>query len=154
MKLKYSEAFIKEVVAKSDILVVAISASKRFNRIKSLSNQRFYTNCIFHKDKHPSMILDCNTNTFKCKSKHCQKSGDVIDFTRNLYNLDFINAIQILAYSFNIYLHPEDIKNIDRDLVKKIKAARQSLLYKRLITQSEQKTADKVNKKSLKNSIN
>lgn len=152
MKLKYNKEFIKAVVKKSDILVVAISASKHFNRIKSLSNQYFYTNCVFHKDQHPSMILNRNTNTFQCKSKNCGKYGDVISFTMYLYNLEFMEAILLLAYSFNVYLHPKDIENIDRNLVKKIKEARKSLLYKKLIIKSEQKT-DKIKENKLKNSI-
>lgn len=149
MKLKYNENFIREVVNKSDILVIAISASKKFNRIKSLSNQRFYTNCIFHNDKHPSMILDRNKNTFECKSTNCQKYGDVIAFTMKLYNLDFVEAIQLLAYSFNIYLRQGDIANIDKDLVKKIKDVKKSSLYKQLIIQSEQKT-EKFNNQLIK----
>lgn len=149
MKLKYNGDFIKDVIMKSDILVVAISASKRFDRIKTLPNQRFYTNCIFHNDRHPSMILDRNKNTFKCKSTNCQKGGDVIDFTMRLYNLDFIQAVQLLAYSFNVYLYPKDIINIDKFLVKKIKEIKKSSLYKQLIMQSEQKTS-KINKKVLK----
>lgn len=152
MKLKYNRKFINAVIKESDILVVVISDSKKFNKIKSLSYQRFYTNCLFHYDKHPSMILDRNTNTFKCKSTRCQKCGDVIDLTMHLYNLNFIQALQLLAYSFNVYLHNEDMTDIDRDLARQIKETKQNLLYKELILQSDQKT-DKIKKKTLKNSI-
>lgn len=153
MKLKYNRKFINAVIKESDILVVAISDSKKFNKIKSLSDQRFYTNCLFHDDKHPSMILDRNTNTFKCKSTKCKKYGDVIYLTMHLYNLSFIQALKLLAYSFNIYLHNEDMTDIDRELARQIKETKQDPLYKELILQSEQKT-DKINKKKLKNSIN
>lgn len=149
MKLKYNEDFIKKVVNKSDILVIAISASKKFNRIKSLPNQRFCTNCIFHNDKHPSMILDRNKSTFECKSTNCQTYGDVITFTMKLYNLNFVEAVQLLAYSFNIYLRPEDIRNIDMDLVEKIKDVKKSSLYRQLMIQSEQKTK-RLNNKLIK----
>lgn len=149
MKLKYNRNFINAVIKESDILVVAISDSKRFNKIKSLSNQRFYTNCLFHDDKHPSMILYRNTNTFKCKSTKCQKHGDVIALTMYLYNLNFIQALQLLAYSFNVYLHDEDMTDIDRDLARQIKETKQNLLYKELILQSDQKT-DKIKKNDIK----
>lgn len=149
MKLKCNENFIKEVITKSDILVIAISDSKRFDKIKALANQNFYTNCIFHDDKHPSIILDRNRNRFLCKSTNCKKRGDVIDFTMKLYDLDFVPTMQLLAYSFNIYLHLKDIRNINMDLVRQIKEAKESSLYKQLIIQSEQKT-DKINIRSLK----
>ncbi|MCI9435190.1 MAG: hypothetical protein HFI86_07985 [Bacilli bacterium] len=151
MKLKFTDSFVERVKSKSDILVIAISNSKRFNNIRTLPNQCFHTNCIFHDDKHPSMILYRNTNTFRCKSTHCKKYGDIISFTMKLYNLDYVRAVALLAYVFNIGLKPETIKYVDIDLAKRIKLIKNSVLYIQLIIDSEQKTEKS---KALKNSIN
>lgn len=150
MKLKFTKDFVEKVISKSDILLIAISDSKRFNNIRTLPDQCFHTNCIFHDDKHPSMILDCNTNTFRCKSTNCKRHGDIIGFTMKLYNLDYVQAVGLLAYVFNIGLKPEAIRYVDIDLAKKIKMIKYSPLYIQLIIDSEQKTEKK---KELKNSI-
>ncbi len=143
MKLKYNEKFVKKVIKNSDILVIAISASERFYKIKSLPNQRFYTNCIFHDDKHPSMILDCKDNSFHCLTDGCKKRGDIIGFVMKLYQLDCVSAVQLLALAFDIDLPKNDLLRVNIELSKQIKEVRKSSMYEELIEESHKKTLKK-----------
>ena len=140
MNLKYNKKLIQKVIRKSDILVVAISDSERFTKISASSNGRYNLNCIFHEDKHPSMMLNRNNNNFYCLSKKCKRYGDVIAFTMKLYNLDFISAVETLAYVFSVKLPPMDYIKIDYDVVNNIKKAKKSEVYKKLIEEEKLKT--------------
>ena len=50
--------------------------------------------CPFHADKHPSMKINRDTQTFHCFS--CGAHGDVIDFIRKFHNLNFKDALKYL----------------------------------------------------------
>ena len=51
--------------------------------------------CPFHADRHPSMKINRDTQTFHCFS--CGAHGDVIDFIRHLHNLSFKDALKSLG---------------------------------------------------------
>ena len=53
--------------------------------------------CPFHDDRHPSMKID---ERFYCFG--CHTTGDVIDFTANLFDLSLYDAAKKLANDFNI----------------------------------------------------
>lgn len=53
------------------------------------------TNCIFHDDKNPSLVIYTKTNTFFCFG--CQESGDSIKFYMKLHDCDFKTAIKELG---------------------------------------------------------
>lgn len=140
MNLKYNKNLIKKVIENSDILVVAISDSKRFTKITASANGRYNLNCIFHEDKHPSMMINRNNNSFYCLSRKCKKYGDVISFTMQLYNIDFISAAETLAYVFSVKLPPMDNLKIDYDIVRNINEAKKSEIYRKLIEDGKAKT--------------
>ena len=50
--------------------------------------------CPFHADKHPSMKINRDTQTFHCFS--CGAHGDVIDFIQKFHNLNFKDALKYL----------------------------------------------------------
>ena len=54
--MKYSNLVVMKVLKKSDILVIAMSDSKKM--IKALPNNRFTLSCFYHNDKKPSMSVD------------------------------------------------------------------------------------------------
>lgn len=51
--------------------------------------------CPFHADKHPSMKINRDSQTFHCFG--CGAHGDVIDFTQRLHNLSFKVALRYLG---------------------------------------------------------
>ena len=51
--------------------------------------------CPFHNEKTPSCHLYIESNTFKCYG--CQKFGDVISLTQQLFGVDFHDAVELLA---------------------------------------------------------
>ncbi len=50
--------------------------------------------CIWHNDRHPSLKLYRKTNRCWCFS--CNQGGDSIDVTRQMYEVDFIQAVKKL----------------------------------------------------------
>ncbi len=57
--------------------------------------------CIFHNDRHPSMKID---ERYYCFS--CHATGDVIDFTAQLFGLSPLDAAKKLAADFGIHPLP------------------------------------------------
>ena len=51
--------------------------------------------CVFHEDKNPSMHYYKDSNSVYCFS--CHKSGDCIEVTKALYNLNFKEAVNRLS---------------------------------------------------------
>jgi len=59
--------------------------------------------CPFHNDKHPS--LSVKGNRWRCWS--CDMKGDVIDFARQYFGIDFKDAVIKLANDFGIAVSSE-----------------------------------------------
>ena len=66
-------------------------------------NRNGMARCPFHPDNTPSLKL--NENYFFCFG--CQKSGDVIDFTANLFQISQPQAAQKLMDDFSIHTNPD-----------------------------------------------
>lgn len=56
--------------------------------------------CPFHNEKTPSFIVSDEKQYFTCYG--CGASGDVIEFIKKYYNLDFMEAVKRLASEYNI----------------------------------------------------
>lgn len=56
--------------------------------------------CPFHKDKHPSMKI--YEKSFYCFS--CNKTGDLIEFVKQYFNLSFLEAMEKINIDFNLGL--------------------------------------------------
>lgn len=70
--------------------------------------------CPFHSEKTPSFTVYQDTQSFYCFG--CGKGGDIITFTRDIENLDYIDAVKLLAEKAGLNM-PED--NYDDTLSKK-----------------------------------
>lgn len=70
---------------------------ERYTGAKKIHNKYI---CPFHNDKHPS--LSVKTNMWRCWS--CGEGGNVINFTRLYFGLDFISACRKLSDDFNLNL--------------------------------------------------
>lgn len=64
----------------------------------NIPKQRANYICPFHKDKHAS--LSVKGNIFNCFA--CGTKGDVIEFVKKYFNLNFFEAMNKLNYDFNL----------------------------------------------------
>jgi len=58
--------------------------------------------CPFHSEKTPSFVVSEQKQIFTCFG--CGASGDVIEFTKRYYNLEFSEAVEKLAAQYGIEL--------------------------------------------------
>ena len=85
---KISDADIER--AKNNPIVEIASEMLELRKV----GNRFRSLCPFHKEKTPSFYIFPETNTYHCFG--CQKHGDVINFTQNIFNIEFKDAIKKL----------------------------------------------------------
>ena len=137
--MKYSNLVVMKVIKKSDILVIAMSDSKKM--VKALPNNRYTFSCFYHNDKKPSMIVDRNNNRFYCFS--CKKGGNVISLFQQVYNLNFLASLETLACTFNVKLPKRSYNEINYEIVEKLNVIKNSYEYKELIQKSYIKTLKK-----------
>lgn len=65
--------------------------------------------CPFHGEKTPSFVVSQDKQIFTCFG--CHASGDVIEFTKKYYNLDFNEAVKKLSEQYNIPLEETGFQN-------------------------------------------
>ncbi len=58
--------------------------------------------CPFHNEKTPSLVVSDSKQIFTCFG--CGATGDVIEFVKRYYNLDFVSAMEKLAGDYGIQL--------------------------------------------------
>lgn len=98
--MKISERFIQELQDKVDIESV-ISASISLKR----RGKNLFGLCPFHNEKTPSFTVYPESNSFYCFG--CGAGGDVITFVRRMENLDYIEAVKLVAQMAGVSM-PED----------------------------------------------
>ena len=57
--------------------------------------RRFWACCPFHSEKTPSFSINNDDGIYHCFG--CKESGDVIKFVQKMENVDFMDAVKILA---------------------------------------------------------
>jgi DNA primase len=62
--------------------------------------------CPFHSERTPSFTVSPARGTFKCFG--CGEGGDAITFVEKTENLDFVDAIELLARRFGVELEYEE----------------------------------------------
>jgi len=101
----YEEHFIEEIKEANNIVDVIseyVSLKRMGTSYKGL--------CPFHKEKTPSFSVSSDRQIFHCFG--CGLGGDVIRFVMRVENVEFQEAIEILADRAKIDL-PKDNENID-----------------------------------------
>ncbi len=95
-----SEQFISELKARSDIediIGAYVNVKRRGRNLVGL--------CPFHSEKTPSFTVYPDSQSFYCFG--CGAGGDVVTFIRQIENLDYIEAVKLLAQRAGIPM-PED----------------------------------------------
>lgn len=144
----YGHEFIEKLKNANDIVSV-ISKHIRLDK----KGKNFWACCPFHNETLPSFCVNEYEQIYHCFG--CGESGDVITFLRKYENLDFIDAVKILADFAGMKL-PE-LKNDDKYVKeKKIKDKSLSILnfakefYKVNLYKKEAKLAqDYIKKRAL-----
>ncbi len=88
--MAFNETFLEELRARNDITEVigGYVNLKRAGRLyKGL--------CPFHGEKTPSFTVYPDTQSFYCFG--CSAGGDVVSFIRKIENLDYVEAVKLLA---------------------------------------------------------
>ena len=83
-------------------------------------NKKGMACCPFHDDKTPSMSIKENFHCFGC-----QESGDVIDFTAKLFEINTKEAAIKLVQDFNLPVSIED-KPVDKRAAEKARKEREA----------------------------
>ncbi len=95
-----SDEFLSELRARTDIESVIspyVNLSKRGRLVKGL--------CPFHNEKTPSFTIYTDSQSFYCFG--CGAGGDAITFVRRIENLDYVEAVKVLAERAGMQM-PED----------------------------------------------
>ena len=85
-----NESFLQELKYKTDITDIVstyVSLKKRGATLVGL--------CPFHNEKTPSFTVYPETQSFYCFG--CGAGGDAVTFIRKIENLDYIDAVKMLA---------------------------------------------------------
>lgn len=82
--------YIEEVVRRNDVVDVIGNYVQLRHRGRTHSGL-----CPFHNEKTPSFVVYPETQSFYCFG--CGQGGDVITFAKQINNLDYVEAIKLLA---------------------------------------------------------
>ncbi len=98
--MKLSPDFLQELHDKNDI----VSVMQGYVELKRSGNS-YMCRCPFHNERTPSCSVSPDKGLFYCFG--CGAGGDVITFTMQIENLDYIEAVKFLAQRAGMPL-PED----------------------------------------------
>lgn len=110
---RYSDDLISEICASSDI----VDFVSKYVVLKK-SGKDYSGLCPFHNEKTPSFHVSADKQLFHCFG--CGASGNVIQFVMRTENVDFVDALKIMADKAGINL-PEDDFGVDNELHEKRK---------------------------------
>ena len=83
--------YVEEVVRRNDITDVVGSYVQLRHRGRTHTGL-----CPFHSEKTPSFVVYPETQSFYCFG--CGAGGDVITFIKKISNLDYVEAVKLLAF--------------------------------------------------------
>lgn len=122
MESGFSE-FIRTLKEKNDLVEVIGSYVKLERR-----GMNYWACCPFHHEKTPSFSVNAADRYYHCFG--CGVSGDVIGFIKEYENVDFMQAVNILAARVGLEVPAYDDKTAEENAAKKKKRDRLSSLMK------------------------
>ncbi len=112
----YSGDLIEEVISQNDIVEVV----SEYVTLKK-SGRNYMGLCPFHREKSPSFCVSMDKQIFKCFG--CSEGGNVITFIMKIENIDFWEAVEMLAERANIDTTRYEVNNY----YNKIESAKKDL---------------------------
>ena len=110
--MRFSEAFLDELAARSDIVDVVSS----YVELKRKGNNYFGL-CPFHSEKTPSFSVAPDKQMYHCFG--CTKGGGVFNFIMEIENLTFPEAVEFLARRAGMSLPQEGEMQNDGDRLRR-----------------------------------
>ncbi len=86
----FSVDWLSELKRKNDLATIASNYLKMEQK-----GRRFWACCPFHNEKTPSFSINNDDGIYYCFG--CHESGDVIKFVQKMENVEFMDAVKILA---------------------------------------------------------
>lgn len=96
------EEIIDEIAARADLVEIVLGYVPSLKQAGS----RWKGCCPFHQEKTPSFVVNPGSNMFHCFG--CGVGGNSFKFIMMIENLDFPNAVQMLARKYNIVIPEPD----------------------------------------------
>lgn len=126
MKNSNKGATVEEIKDRSNIVDVigrVVNLKKAGINYKGL--------CPFHNEKTPSFVVSDTKQRYTCFG--CNKSGDVINFMQEYYNMDFVQAVEKLADECGLEFKPNYTgENKNNDELYEINRQAARFFYKAL----------------------
>lgn len=116
----YSEDLIEEVVSQNDIVDVI----SEYVSLKK-SGRNYMGLCPFHREKTPSFCVSMDKQIFKCFG--CSEGGNVISFIMKVENLEFWDAIELLAERAHIDTERFEVKTYYNNKMESKKDLKETL---------------------------
>lgn len=101
--MAFSDSFLQELKYRADMASVA----QRYVNLRK-SGRGYVGLCPFHNEKTPSFHVFEDTQSFYCFG--CGAGGDVITFIRQIENLDYVDAVRMLASQVGLDI-PDEAEN-------------------------------------------
>jgi len=111
---------LKNQVNIVDVVGRSVSLKRAGNNYKGV--------CPFHNEKTPSFVVSEQKQIFTCFG--CGATGDVIEFTKRYYNLDFSEAIEKLGKEYGIELERRNSGNDNREVYYQANKLAANFFYK------------------------
>lgn len=116
----YSDDLIEEVISQNDIVdVIAEYVSLK------KSGRNYMGLCPFHREKTPSFCVSMDKQIFKCFG--CSEGGNVISFIMKIENLEFWDAIELLAERAHIDTERYEVKSFYNNKMESKKDLKETL---------------------------
>lgn len=100
----YPDEVIEEIIEKNDIVEVVSDYVKITRKGKD-----YFGLCPFHREKTPSFSVVPAKQIFYCFG--CGKGGNVINFIKNIENVEFLDALKMMADRASVQLPESNDKN-------------------------------------------
>ena len=100
---------LDEIKSRTDIVELVNS----YVNLKKSGNN-FKANCPFHEEKTPSFIVTPSRQSWRCFGA-CATVGDIFSFIMHQHQVEFKDALTILADRSRVSIERQDSKNYDRD---------------------------------------
>ena len=107
------ERFLDELTERNDIVDVV----SQYVRLTKRTGANLFGLCPFHSEKTPSFSVNRDRQIYHCFG--CGKGGGVINFIREVENLDFPDAVAFLARRANMPM-PEEAEGEDTSRRKRL----------------------------------
>jgi DNA primase len=98
--MAFPDAFLDEITAKTDMIALVSQYTQPARR-----GTRWFARCPFHSEKTPSFTVTPENGLFYCFG--CQAGGGPIQFVMRAENLEFADAVRVLAERSGLAV-PED----------------------------------------------